>query len=218
MEANGIAKRPVLVVLRPSSSLILVMVAVGFFVWVSFGAVPVRGGVLPSAHDFLLAGAGGQSQSASEACEICHIPATGPYGRGQAMQDSVGGNGYSNFDGGSQAGSSRFCLGCHDGTISAPAWGLRADGEDAMTSMAFGVDPKDHPVDVLYRPGGEFKVITNAKIKLYNGVIRCGTCHEVHGMDAGIGGQGAVAYASGGEFPLREGTQGSRLCLECHDK
>lgn len=197
MEANGIAKgRTCVAAISPffvAFTIAETVFLAGMFFWV----VPARGEVLPTTHDLFLIREGGGSGTASRNCEVCHIPAS---------------------DGKSEAGSSQLCLGCHDGTISTPVWGLSESRQGGMGAVVFGSGWRDHPVEVSYRPGGDFKVISNSKIRLYNGVIRCGTCHEIHGTDMGLGGQGAVTDAKVATFPLREENHYSGLCLDCHDK
>lgn len=63
----------------------------------------------------------------------------------------------------------------------------------------------DHPVSVLY-PGAQvdFKAIPTNDLKLYNGMVECSSCHDVHNPE-------------NGSF-LRVSNVGSDLCKSCHIK
>lgn len=218
MEAKGIAKVRTLFT-ATTVSITFAAVAVVLLVWFFVLAAPALGGVLPATHDFALMNPGGQPEVTTRTCGVCHIPTSGRFSQDQAVQALNPSEAYTGaLNGKYSTGSSRLCLGCHDGTISVQAWGLRSKWGNDAVAVTTGADWKDHPVDVPYRPGKDFKVISNSKIRLYNGIVGCGTCHDVHGEEAGVSGTGVGTGSDGGGFPLREENHNSRLCLECHDK
>lgn len=94
------------------------------------------------------------------------------------------------------------CIGCHDGIL----------GKSTSYTLGKGVWSHDngaHPIGVNYRDSrmkkGNLKPVEllDKSIRLYNGNIGCGTCHDVYSK---IPSQ------------LVMSNDGSRLCLSCHDK
>ena len=104
---------------------------------------------------------------------------------------------------------SEICLGCHDGTVATNVW----------TASNYQTDNNKfthHPVGVRYAADkGKSKGaylrpasyrIGNGSIKdhLYNDKIECGTCHDVHNINAK------------GKHFLRVEDRQSALCFTCH--
>ncbi len=101
--------------------------------------------------------------------------------------------------------SSRLCLGCHDGTIASDHAFTPDEGK---SPDSFGMDTgKGHPVSVDYMTAfskkGPKKLhhpSTIGSLKLYDGKIECGTCHDTHQS-----------------FRLRISMSRSELCFRCHN-
>ncbi len=114
---------------------------------------------------------------------------------------------------GTSTGSSRLCLGCHDGNTAMDNYGGVTTGLDTMTVVAanFGIDlSNDHPIGITY-PSALTNYVTDptgAGIRLpndgTNDRVECQSCHDPHG---GV---------TGTPF-LRITNVDSELCLACHN-
>ena len=128
--------------------------------------------------------------------------------------------------------SSVLCLGCHDGQIAVDSYG-GATGTAALTIggtgnpwtslEAFGTElGNDHPIGITYDNASDpelndptvadaltFGDGSTGTINdiLFQGVVECGTCHDVHATVSGNNAKLLVVDNSGSAF-----------CLECHDK
>ena len=202
------------------------------------------GTIVGSAHDFNN-GTGGFTNdgwnTSGEICVVCHTPHTqestmGPLWN-RATYTPSGFTMYSNtpVDGTVSAtpqGSTVLCLSCHDGTVAIDNFGgvttgtiVLASGDDAFVNKDMS---DDHPVSITYAPGtganqdaelfattadvtfGNNDTGTVADL-LDNNRVECSSCHDVHNTQS----------ATGEPYLLRidnTGTQGSELCLSCHDK
>jgi len=94
------------------------------------------------------------------------------------------------------------CIGCHDGSI----------GRAADYKVGQGVwshNEGSHPVGINYQEcrmkrGGLHAVsMISKKLRLFNGNIGCGTCHDMYSSKPG---------------KLTVSNEGSKLCLSCHNK
>jgi predicted CXXCH cytochrome family protein len=94
------------------------------------------------------------------------------------------------------------CIGCHDGSL----------GKVAEYRIGQGVwdhNQGSHPVGVDYREGrmkrGQLRPLSSVsrKLRLFNGKIGCGTCHDLYSRNPAM---------------LAMSNEGSRMCLSCHDK
>jgi hypothetical protein len=131
------------------------------------------------------------------------------------------------------SGSSRLCMGCHDGVTALSNYGGTINGTDMIGGMAnIGRDPHapsvqdarmladDHPVGVEYPARGPYKDPTTEPYAygrtvsghLEDGKIECGTCHGAHSAepDNGLSSTNRGAY-------LKWTIQGSQLCRKCHE-
>jgi predicted CXXCH cytochrome family protein len=142
-----------------------------------------------------------------QSCNFCHLP----YGSSNGSSNNPplwnGNIQCKNFSSQvesesiNQIQSSKLCLSCHDGTIAQDvAINPEKDGKP------FGVDlGKSHPISVDYTtaysrkgPKSFHHLSTLQPLKLYNGKVECGTCHDTHQS-----------------FRLR--TSKVDLCFRCHN-
>ena len=124
-------------------------------------------------------------------------------------------------------GTSRLCLGCHDGVTGLEAYGGVTTNTDVITGNKKipdlnGTDGDlqgTHPISVAYvaAKSGLVSDITNNLLGidpienlLINGAVECSTCHDVHDNTAG--------GESTGTNMLRMSNAASALCLTCHVK
>jgi len=160
----------------------------------------VLAGVGGTAHDF-----SGQSWSRGEMCLPCHTPHQGGDIRYSWNHAYPPGAAFTKRPGATLGFQSLACLGCHDGQTALDSFG-GATGTTVMTGRAVvGRDlSDDHPVGVKYpasdrRYKGQAAV--ESDLRLYNGVVECGTCHDPHSN-------------ARGKF-LRVDSRD--LCQTCHD-
>ena len=130
---------------------------------------------------------------------------------------------------GQPTGVSKLCLSCHDGTVAVDSYG-GATGTQFINTLApsanVGVDlSNDHPVSFVYDSAlaaldGELTdpsadgdtdpdSVGNSVpfLPLFNGVMQCGSCHDVHNT-----------VSAGNQSLLIKTSAGSQLCLTCHLK
>jgi len=124
------------------------------------------------------------------------------------------------------------CLTCHADTGSGAGAGTIAD----FRLFNIGTDLRnDHPIGVTFPaangPGTDwntpaatqgtskyFESIANGRmdkqeIRTYDGKVECATCHDPHGVPTG--GAGTVFNKT---FLRKQNTDGSAVCLTCHNK
>ncbi|MBU0663277.1 MAG: cytochrome C [Proteobacteria bacterium] len=129
---------------------------------------------------------------------------------------------------GQPAALSKFCLSCHDGTVALDAYTNHAG--TTFISATPDVGPNfgtnlgnDHPISFLYdaalvtadtATGGGVAglkapaAVIAAGLPLFNGMMECATCHDVHNKHATAAGDGLLNVANAG----------SALCISCHIK
>jgi len=127
------------------------------------------------------------------------------------------------------SGSSRLCLGCHDGVTALDAY----NGDPGTTPLATpgkiipnlngttGDLSGTHPISVVYNEDPAYQLnpiggVTLGGVSplanvLVNTRVECSTCHDVHN-NTGPGGE------TQGAMLLRADPTGSALCLACHNK
>lgn len=117
---------------------------------------------------------------------------------------------------------SKFCLSCHDGTVAPDSYtghaGTVTIAADANLGTTFG---NDHPFSFVYdaalvtadtaSAGGmpglyAPATVIAAGLPLFDGLMECATCHDVHNKHGNTAGLLNVANT------------GSALCLSCHIK
>lgn len=128
-------------------------------------------------------------------------------------------------------GNSKLCLSCHDGTVAVDSFGGTTGTSMISSKSNIGTDlKKSHPIGFTYDSAlttangslhdPETKTVTigtapqtkTGTIKalmLYNGKMECGSCHDVHNTFT-VGGTGSGL--------VKVSQDGSKLCLDCHNK
>lgn len=192
---------------------------------VLFGIVPVLAGLAGSAHDF-----SGSGWSGGRVCSPCHTPhganptvVSAPLWNHAVTQANytVYSSSTLNAEVGQPSGVSKLCLSCHDGTVAVDSFGGNT-GTTMLTGPAnLGTNlAGSHPISFTYDsalatedgnlhdPAAVATPIggTIAEDLLFGGKMECASCHDVH---------------NGGAVPgpglLRITTNGSQLCLTCHN-
>ncbi|MGA2246378.1 MAG: cytochrome c3 family protein [Verrucomicrobiota bacterium] len=186
------------------------------------GQTPVS--IVNSKHNLSVSSPGGMHASAeTEICIFCHTPhfATGD---GPLWNHRMSGAIYQPYTSttlkatvGQPNGSSRLCLGCHDGTVALGMVNSRSGGIAMNTTTMTGqnnlgtVLSYDHPVSFVY----DNALVTadgslNAPSTLPQDVrldrssqLQCTSCHDPHNDEYG-------------DFLVMDNT-GSALCLTCHN-
>ena len=112
-------------------------------------------------------------------------------------------------------GSSKLCLGCHDGSLQAIAGSSMDFGSDLSTShpISFTYDSALAIADPgLKDPGDPSTLGSTIEIDLLDGTskVQCTSCHDVH--SSGVG----TSYLRG--YDYFDGQGGGDLCRMCHEK
>jgi hypothetical protein len=112
-------------------------------------------------------------------------------------------------------GSSKLCLGCHDGSLAAIAGSSMDFGSDLSTShpISFTYDSALAIADPdLKDPGDPSSLGSTIEIDLLDGTskVQCTSCHDVH--SSGIG----TSFLRG--YDYFDGFGGGDLCRMCHEK
>lgn len=115
------------------------------------------------------------------------------------------------------SGTSRLCLGCHDGTVALENWDGVTTGTTFADSLgaSLGVDlEQTHPISIEYDEAADTGLnptstamptgSTIAEV-LDFGKVQCRSCHDVHNVETTSG------------HMLTRGS-GHDLCLTCHNK
>ncbi len=193
-------------------------------------------GIALSKHDF--SANANITGSNDQICITCHTPHNALSTEGPLWNHKATGNtsftmySSSTLNGtlsGSPDGTSKLCLGCHDGSTALDAWGPTDPGsyfigtEDIAAQVGTGGDLSgSHPVSITYNattatddgglhnPATTLSGITGstgyiAGDMLFAGEVHCSSCHDVHDKN---------------DVPmlLHKANTGSALCLTCHDK
>ena len=219
-----------------------VLLAAGLF------AVPgaSQGTIVGSEHDFANAswnqGAGSKQ---NEICGVCHIPhvegrpadrtnSTVLWGRQLSTATYVMYFGYG-IDGVQDpqpSGSTRLCLGCHDGSVALELFHTRTTGSTQIDASAIvpgkpGFDfGADHPISLTYADGPTGDPYLRLRTTPFNGVVpgqtiedileggkvQCVSCHDPHNVEVPSGTPDFLRiWNSDPAAP-------SALCLACHIK
>ena len=182
-----------------------------------------------------------------EICKACHTPhmkaaavwGDAPLWNHQIAQGSftMYQNSFGTIDGtiaGAPGGTSKLCLGCHDGATALDAFGAHLSGSganffingssvDYRAKVTTGVNlDNSHPVSVTYDPnddadlkafsaafgGAGYNVQTVLEESVDPGTyyVECASCHEPH------------QDRTENEYLTRISNHGSEMCLACHDK
>lgn len=197
-----------------------------------------------------------------EICRVCHVPHD--HGRNQALWTqgllwnhalssatyTMYDAGFSNANGGNltgaqdaqPTGSSKLCLGCHDGTVAVDSFDNKAPG---LTGVNFIGTPGGydggykvpgfldgtaqdmrgtHPISIAFTPakigteyhdpaGANWAAGNSVASTLEDGKVQCATCHDVHAQETIVG----THLLREGQTVAQNG-QASGLCLTCHIK
>jgi len=159
----------------------------------------------------------------SEICVFCHTPHNA-MNEGPLWNHSLSSQTYVPYSSatlkaavGQPTGSSRLCLGCHDGTVALGS--VHSGGNIAMNSATMPAGPgnvgidlsADHPVSFVYDSA---LVTADGNLREPNtlptdvrldraGEMQCSSCHDPHNNQYG-------------SFLVMDNT-GSALCLTCHN-
>ncbi len=203
------------------------------------------GGIVNSPHDFSNLGQSANSRNTTgELCVACHVPhdfGQDIYQSGLLWNHAPSEATYTTYVSSAglsaqqPSGTSKLCLGCHDGTIAIDDYDGASGGGSAFIgdyNSAFQVpgrltqhnnSGRTHPVgieyiydpfdaDGLHSPSSPLGFSGSINDVLDNGKVVCSSCHDVHNNGAQRGSQLLRA-------PMKA-SQGSAsgLCLSCHKK
>ncbi len=146
---------------------------------IAAGTSVLLAGVRGTPHDLSAAG-----WSRGEICLPCHVSHRGNQEQYSWNHAYPSDSAFTKRDGATLGMESLTCLGCHDGQTALDSFGGAA-GSTVMTGSAVvGRDlSDDHPVGVAYptgRPRYRSPVTVEQDLRLYDGRIQCGSCHDVH--------------------------------------
>jgi len=206
------------------------VVKITVFLLVAAHSGAVHAGIEGSKHDF-----SGRGWSGGRICVVCHTPhgadlsvAGAPLWNHQVTAATATYQLYSSptLDATVSAPEhygSKLCLSCHDGTVAIDSFGGSTGSEFVTGKALIGTDLRGtHPIGIVYDAG-----LATTDGQLYNpesrtsglggtinedmlfgtGNLECASCHDVHNTES-----------AGKPFLLRITTDGSALCLTCHDK
>src|SRR5215470_17688188 len=183
--------------------------------------------VIGSQHDLTASGTGPVKSAAVDACIFCHAPHNimpnvlplWDHALSTVTYTPYASTTYTSGAQTPNAGSSKLCLSCHDGTVAVGltvTQGLIATSGTMNSSDIFGTDlSHSHPMSMTPVDDGSlasslFATPATTKdpgVLLVSGKIECTTCHDPHvpNKDA--------AYP----MFLARSNSASAICLACHD-
>jgi predicted CXXCH cytochrome family protein len=206
---------------QQSSFLILRAILFAALIWICSGQAVQAEGIRGSAHDF-----SSRAWSGGQVCIVCHAPhATNVAVNAPLWNRSLSTLTYISYSSttlnatvGQPDGTSKLCLGCHDGTIAMDSFGGYTGGARKM-SDSFGSDLRDHhPISFVFDstlaaantrlrdPATALTLLggTIAKDLLSGGKVQCTSCHDAHDQ-----------YGNSKLFKITD--DGDALCLACHN-
>lgn len=219
---------------------LLVLTAIAAIAWAAprVMATGNGAGVVGSPHDF----SNETWNTREEVCRTCHVPHDHQrdiYQLGLLWNHETSNatyTTYTSFDGtvaGQPDGTSKLCLGCHDGTVGIDEW----DGQNIGAGTVFmgGDDlvpgaittPNDlsrtHPISVPYNydptdldglndPNSPMGTSGTINDVLEQGKVQCSSCHDVHDNES-VANTHLLRVAQ----KASQGTA-SGLCVTCHNK
>ena len=234
--------------------LFIVMIAlamvVGFYGYLY--ATGSGAGLKNSPHDFA-SGTGNDAWNSrpSELCRTCHVPHD--HNRATAIQAGIATSGllwnhklsqvvnYTLYASPSltgaisqPTGTTKMCLGCHDGTIALEAMDEVADGGYGTTTYIQDINADyrvpgtamtpslqgTHPISVVYdvsdtglKPTSDLMggSGTIASLLDVGGKVQCSTCHDVHDQES-VSGTHLLRVKN------KDAANPSGLCVVCHNK
>jgi len=216
-------------------------------------------GIVGSSHDFsdgtLIAAKAGATvtdeswNTRGEICRVCHAPHDKNrtrYQEGLLWNHQVSSLTFQMYDSDSldgamdaqPTGSSKMCMGCHDGVTGVDTFDSHAGGAVTTTSynntsivQGAGTGRLDgnHPISVVYDADADLELhaintVTFADGSsladvLQDGKVQCSSCHDVHNKATASGSSllrtaNTTIVSKGGDGS----TTASALCLSCHNK
>jgi len=173
-------------------------------------------------HDFRDKGYG--IPAGGEVCKPCHTPHHAPYyDAGPIWNHALADASITNVEGGPLTGSSRLCMGCHDGVTAVDAYGYvdttsfdkKTTGSEIIKvpRSILGTNMHDdHPVSVEYGAGGGiYELAATVADYLEDGKVECGSCHRAHGT-----GSDTLLVDGQKRYILRVTRANSAICRVCH--
>jgi len=168
----------------------------------------------------------------NQVCVPCHTPHAAPYYTDGPLwnHQPTTGDPFTGHDGPlTLSGSSRLCMGCHDGVTALSNYGGVESNSDALGAVPSNIGwapgaasnarilADDHPVSVPYEGHLADETTTifarNQPIEnfLEDGNVECATCHSAHSAspERGLASSGRGAY-------LIVTIENSELCRKCH--
>jgi len=167
----------------------------------------------------------------SRVCMPCHVPHRAPhYEDGPLWNHDLSEETFTVHGGGTTTltGSSKLCMGCHDGVTDLGSFGgstavgfgaLAANEPENIGGGPLGTETKlladDHPIGIAYPAHGPYNDPATTSYAygrmldthLEDGKIECGTCHSAH----------TWGDAAAGKRPyLKVSIIASELCRKCH--
>ncbi|MBM4061504.1 MAG: hypothetical protein FJ265_10485 [Planctomycetes bacterium] len=208
-------------------------------------------GIEFSRHNF--ANAAWNVSKPGETCGVCHIPHVEARATARVHNTLLWGRelsaaNYTPYTSptmqavmGQPSGSSRLCLGCHDGSVALEMFGSVTATTTTFVTGAMKVPGKDnfdfgadHPISIPYLatdPGlrdkdtSRFGPTATRFIKDYlegGTIVQCSTCHDVHNKDIVPGTNVLNTPPNPMNYLLRMSINNpgaeSELCLACHIK
>ena len=193
----------------------------------ALGAASSKLAVIGSQHDLSVSGGGPVKSAKTDACIFCHAPHNVNPNILPLWNHALSSQSYttytsSTYSSGAQtpaSGTSKLCLGCHDGTV---AVGLTsAQGLIATTGTMLATDnlttnlTTSHPISMTPADDGSLALTLFASpaatkdpaVKLVAGKVECTTCHDPHNPKT----DPVVPMF------LSRSNSGGALCLACHD-
>ncbi len=215
-------------------------VAAGVLAAGLFAGQASAGTIVGTDHDFSTSGFSG-----GQLCVVCHTPhnsdtsvSTAPLWNHEVTVTTFTMYTSPTMDAAQDAqpsGTSKLCLSCHDGTVAIDSFGGNV-GTDFMNgdhAVGSGGDlTDDHPISItfdtslavtdpgLHDPasttvtigagGDKTRTGTISNLLLPADKVQCSSCHDVH--------NNFVAAGTGGDPMLKITSNGSEICLACHNK
>lgn len=205
-----------------------------------------QGTILGSAHDFRAATWNtGSGARPGEVCAVCHMPhvegrpasRTGTFMLWSRQLTSANYTMYASFSlqgvqDSQPQGSSRLCLGCHDGSVALEMFHTNTSGS-TFIDAAHRIPGKpnydfgaDHPISITYADGAggdpylrsrtsPFPGVVNGQTIndiLEGGKVQCMSCHDPHGVQVPAGTANLLRIRN------NDPANPSALCLACHIK
>jgi hypothetical protein len=192
-----------------------------------------------SAHDFTT-----KTWSGGKICIACHAPHNSDTSvsdaplwshRNSTQTYTLYSSPTMNATMGQPGGNSKLCLSCHDGTVAVDSFGGATGTTFVLPANNLGNTLlNDHPIGFVYNTalatsdgslfdpsvktvtvgsGAQSKTGTVGATMLFNGKMECSSCHDVHNTFTVPAPTGQLTNKL-----LKVSSNGSAICLACHNK